>query len=397
MTYSTVLRDRRLATLIGGDAVAKLGDGVGFVALPLLALQVRGAVDPATAVSAVLAAPFLLPIAVTVFFGAGRRRFDSRLVVALDGLLRAATFGAAWLLAHIGRLTLGLLIGGLFVGCALRLLSSSGRRLLATGMAGEQARLPVNGLLGISDSLALYVAGPALGGLISAVTGPAAALAVAAVCYATLPIAAATTTTTPFDGRTGKARSGWEIIRRHRVAARLLVVVFLFNLCYGPVEVALPLLVTGDLAADAGALGTLWTCFGAGALLGAALTSQLRRFRPRTSIVAVIAGWAAAVAALAAAGSIPVAALAFTIGGVIYGPFTAIAYTYLQDHLDADEQQPVLTFYAAGVTLAAPLGLGLAGPLIALLGARGGLAASAALTAALAPAVRWWITPHPRR
>lgn len=395
-TYGRVLRDGRLSALIGCDVLAKVGDGISFVALPLLALQVRGDVPPALAISAAMAAPFVLSISGALFFGLSRRRYHPRLVIGLDGILRGAAFVGVGVLAFAGALTLWSLIAVLFAGSALRLLSMSGRRLVATGMAGPEARLAVNGLLGISDSLALYVAGPAVGGVLAAAAGPGVALVVVGACVLTLLAAAAVSRTAPAEPepRAGDARSGWSILRRNAVALRLLVVVFLFDLFYGPVEVALPLLVTGDLHADARALGTLWTCFGVGALFGAALTSRLGRFRPKTTVVAIIGGWAATLAVLAVASSTGVAGAAFALGGVIYGPFGAIAYTFLQENLAEPEQQPVISLYSAGITLAAPLGLGTAGPLIAVLGARGGLLCSAALTAVLAPAVRWWITPR---
>ncbi len=392
VSYLEVLRSGRLAGVIAGDAVGKLGDGMLFVALPLLALQMHGSLRPAAAVSIIISAPYVLAMALSLYFGAGRRRFRARLVVGADGVSRAVTFGVCGLLADSGRIAFGPLIMVLAAGSALRLMSASGRRLLATGMAGERARLSVNGLLGTSDSLAMYVVGPAVGGVLAAVTRPGIAVAVGGCAYLSLVVCASLARSAS-AGTSAPSRSGWSVLRRNAVAYRLLVVDFLFNLFYGPVEVALPLLVTGDLGAGAGALGTLWTCFGAGALGGAVLTGQLQRFRPQATVVVIIGGWAVAMVLLAFAPTVPVAAAALIVGGFLYGPFLAVAYTLLQDNLDEADQQPVLTIYAAGIALAAPLGLGVGGPVVTLLGARGGVAASALVTAILAPAVWWWIRP----
>ena len=49
VSYLQVLRTGRLAGVIAGDAVGKLGDGMLFVALPLLALQMHGSLRPAAA------------------------------------------------------------------------------------------------------------------------------------------------------------------------------------------------------------------------------------------------------------------------------------------------------------------------------------------------------------
>lgn len=56
--------------------------------------------------------------------------------------------------------------------------------------------------------------------------------------------------------------SGWPILRRRPVAARLLVVEFFFNFFYMPIEVALPLYVRGTLDADASGLGLIWGAWG---------------------------------------------------------------------------------------------------------------------------------------
>ena len=153
-----------------------------------------------------------------------------------------------------------------------------------------------------------------------------------------------------------------------------------------PVEVALPLLVRGPLDASGSALGELWTSFGIGALIGALATNQLRRLPQTTLLVAIIAAWAGCVGVLASAPNVAVAATAFAVGGLIYAPFTPVAYSLVQSRLGPDQQQPVITLWAAGSAVAAPIGLVIAGPLVQLTGVRGGLLTSAALTLALVPA-----------
>jgi predicted MFS family arabinose efflux permease len=83
------------------------------------------------------------------------------------------------------------------------------------------------------------------------------------------------------------------------------------------------------------------------------------------------------------------------VDGVVYGPFVAVAYTLLQGTLRQQDQHPAFTLWAAGITVAAPLGLGLAGPLVAATGSRGGLLISAIVTALLVPASAQWLRTHP--
>jgi hypothetical protein len=396
-SYRQVLANRRLTGLLAGDAIAKVGDGMGFIASPLIALRLRGSLDPALAISLVSVAPYLLAVVLSLGFGLGRRRFNPRIVLLADATLRGGTLLAVGAFAVVDQLPLWILVAALVGASALRLLAASSRRLVASNLAGDEGRLAVNGLLGTSDSLALFVAGPALGGLVAALSGPAVVLVINGAAnlvllgavLVVLPGAAAD------EGEQQRAAaptvSGWSIMSRVGIAAQLLFVVFLFYLFYGPVEVALPLLVTGHLHAGSGALGVLWTAFGVGALVGSLLTNALRGFSQASVLLAIMAGWAACVGVLAASSTVAVAAGAMAIGGVVYGPFTAIAYTLLQDTLRHDEQQPVLAVWAAGTTLAAPLGLAMGGPLVAATGARSGLAVSAAVTVLLVPAAFFWL------
>jgi hypothetical protein len=394
-TYRQVLRHRRVAVLLAGDAVSKVGDGMAFIAVPLLVLRLPARVDPALALSLVRVAPFLLPVAASLFFGLGRRAFDPRVVLLADAALRGGLYAALGLLALSGALTLWSLAAGLLAGSVLRLLSGSSRRLVAAELLGDAGggQLALNGLIGTSDSLALYIAGPALGGLLAALTDPGFVLLVDG--FSCLALLAATVLVVPAAAPARKdevrARPGWAVLRHTPVALWLFAVVFLFDLWYGPVEVALPLLVTRTLGADSRALGALWTGFGLGALGGAMLTGHLRRYPQRAVLLAIVAGWAACTLALALAPGIAVAGVALAVGGAVYGPFTAVAYTMLQGVLRKEEQPPVFALWSGGIAVAAPLGFGLGGPLVAAAGTRGGLIASAVATAALVPASVWWL------
>jgi hypothetical protein len=70
-----------------------------------------------------------------------------------------------------------------------------------------------------------------------------------------------------------------------------------------------------------------------------------------------------------------------------------VAFTLLQGTLRERDQQPVFTLWAGGIAVAAPLGGGLGGPLVAATGSRGGLLVSAVVTALLVPASLRWLRP----
>ncbi|GAB3974591.1 hypothetical protein GCM10029978_056600 [Actinoallomurus acanthiterrae] len=287
-----------------------------------------------------------------------------------------------------------MLVGGLLLGSTCRMAGSSSRRLLATSMVGDADRFAVNGLLGLGGNFALLVFGPVAGGLLVAWTGAGWALFADACgalvllasllwCVPRAPAARAE------DGPGPERESGWRILRRRPVAGRLLVVVFFFNFLYMPIEVALPLYVRGTLHTGASGLGMLWTALGVGALAGAGLVDRLRNLPQRPLLITIIALWALCPIALAGVASQTAAMVVFGLGGLIWAPFTPVAYSFLQSGLRPAEQQPVVTLWTTGSTVAAPLGLLAGGPLIALTGTGTSLFLSGLLTLLLAPLAAW--------
>jgi MFS family permease len=389
-SYREVLRDRRVAGLLVGDLLANVGTGMILVAMPVQTLSIHGAVPKAIAIGMVEAAPFVLSTVLALAIGLGRVRIPPRTLLVADCVLRSLTFACLGLLALTDRLTLPVLVAGLLFGASFRMAGSSSRRLLATSMVDGSGRFAVNGLLGINVTFALYIVGPVLGGVIVAATSPgvalladaAGALVLLAAVLASVPPAARQEAA---GGRPAPRESGWRILRRRPVAARLLVVEFFFNFLYMPIEIALPLFVRERLHTDATGLGLMWGALGVGAFLGAALVTQLRHLPQRHLLVAIVGLWALCPIALATTESLSVAMVVFGLGGLVWAPFTPVAYSFLQSGLAQDEQQQVVTLWTTGSMVAAPLGLAIGGPLVELTGTTAGLMLSGGLTLLLAP------------
>ncbi|QGN32495.1 MFS transporter [Microlunatus sp. Gsoil 973] len=388
LSYGQALADRRVFGLILGDLLATVGTGMLIVAMPVQTLAIHGRVAKPIAIGLVETAPYALAAVLALAIGVGRLRILPRTVLIADSVSRSVVLGVLGLLAVTHRLSLVVLIIGLLLGSVFRIAGSSSRRLLATAIAGDRGRYAVNGLLGLNVTIALYILGPVIGGVIVAVTSPGVALFCDAA-GALLLLAAVLATTRRAVVAEPRSRAGREsglrILRRRPVAARLLVVEFFFNFFYMPVEIALPLLVRGRLHADASALGAMWGALGVGAFLGAALVDRLRRLPQRHLLIAIIGLWAACPIALALVTTLPAAMIVFALGGLVYAPFTPVAYSFLQSGLRDDEQQQVVTLWTTGSTVAAPLGLLVGGPLILFAGTSGGLVLSGVLTALLVP------------
>lgn len=132
-------------------------------------------------------------------------------------------------------------------------------------------------------------------------------------------------------------------------------------------------------------MGLMWGVLGLGAFVGAALVNQLRNLPQRQVLITIVGLWALCPVALAFVDELTVALIVFGLGGLVWAPFTPVAYSFLQSGLEADEQQPVVTLWTTGSVVAAPLGLAVGGPLIEWVGTNGGLALSGGLTLVLLP------------
>ena len=212
----------------------------------------------------------------------------------------------------------------------------------------------------------------------SAAPGPSAAAAPGpSAAAAPGPSAAAAPAPTTPPG-------AWAVIRSSPVLPGLLALSFVFYLLYGPVDVALPVHVATDLHGSAALLGMFWAVFGVGAIIGELAAPYLRRWRVWPIMTAIVLGWGLALIPLGLVTPLWTALAAFFLGAVIWGPWMSLSMAVLQDASPPGALAQVIATRGSLLILAAPLGTALGGPLVAALGARGTLLASALATVALA-------------
>ena len=163
-----------------------------------------------------------------------------------------------------------------------------------------------------------------------------------------------------------------------------------FFAVYGPVEVALPVLVASVLHAGAGALGGYWTLFSVGAAAGALGASRLERFGMWQVTIVSVAGWGICLVPLGLIDSLAVGFGALAAGSFFYGPFLPLRASIIQRSAPPGDLSAVAGASALFTTPAAPIGTALGGPIVAAIGARATLTGSGLVTvaaAALASAV----------
>ena len=338
---SPVIASPVLRRLLPAFALSAVGDGMSAVGVAWLAIRIAPPADRDLVVGVAVAAYTLPGAAGAVLLARPLRALAARHLVAADAALRAVTLSVIPLLYAFGA----------------RPGRAAGRVLVLHAWA-----CPAATVAGLHR------------------TPPMPSFAILAVAAATAR--GHPRTTGPADaGQPGRAR-GFAVIARSRPLAGLLALTVAFFFLYGPVEVALPLYVTGPLRGSAALLGLFWTVFGIGATAGSIIAGLTRRLPVWPVLVAAVIGWGAALAPLGLL-RLPVPALAcFAAGGLLYAPYPALSASLFQRESPAELLSQVLAARGALTVLATPLGTALGGPLTAWLGAQHTLLVSAAATIA---------------
>jgi MFS family permease len=427
--YHPALSHPVLRRVLPGATASALGDGMSAVAVAWLALKLAPPQSQGLWVGAAVAA-YSLPGAIgAVTLGRWLAGRGGARLAFVDSALRAAVLGLIACLALAGLLGPAGYVALLGVSSLLSAWGIAGKYTLIADLLPAEHRVAGNTVFGLADQLSLMI-GPALAGLLTAATGPAVVIALDAVSWAVLavsylrviPLAAhpgpATSTAPPADEPSPPERSpqaafphdpipgtdlsspvpdpdalpapspappgAWAVIRSSPVLPGLLALSFVFYLLYGPVEVALPVHVASDLHGSAALLGLFWAVFGAGAVIGELSAPYVRRWPVWPTMNGIVLGWGLALIPLGLAAPLWVALAGFFAAAVIWGPWMSLSMGVLQDVSPPAALAQVIAARSSLLIIASPLGTALGGPIVAALGARGTILASALTTVALA-------------
>ena len=424
--YYPALRHPVFRRVLPGAALSALGDGMSAVAIAWLALELAPPGTRGLWVGAAVAA-YSLPGAVgAVVLRRWLRGRGGAGLVFVNAVLRAAALGLIGCLALAHLLSPGLYVALLGVSSLLAAWGLAGKYTMIADLLPAEQRVAGNSVFGLTDQIS-YMIGPALAGVITALAGPAlvivldaASWVVLAISYARVapllltlapapaqseavpaapaqprpgdtglsgpqPCAPAGNQPQPGSGQPEPAPTpgAWALIRSSPVLPGLLALSFVFYLLYGPVEVALPVHVAGDLHGSAALLGIFWAAFGAGAIIGELSAPFLSRWPVWPTMTAIVLGWGLALVPLGLPTPLWVGPAAFFAGAVIWGPWTSLSMAVFQDATPATALAPVLAARSSLLIVASPLGTALGGPMVAALGARGTLLVSALATITL--------------
>jgi MFS family permease len=319
------LRHRDYALLWSGQTLSVLGDGIYTIAIALEVLRISD--HPATLayVEAARVAPNALFL---LLAGAVVDRLPRRLVVLGSNLLRGGAVAAiaALVAAHALNVT-GLVVLSTAVGTGDAFFYPAYRAIMPELLPPELLTQG-NAFNSASQTVGLSFAGPALGGVMVALSGASTALAADAASFAvsSLCLVLMRHIPAPAPSRRSMAADVGQGIRwtmRQRWLWFGILAIGVANFAgFSPMAVTIPLLVRDILHQGPAAYGATFAAAGTGGLAAAAVAGRLGA--PKRRMSTIWAAWAAASFALAGMGAAPdvfvVAACgAVTYFGVVYG------------------------------------------------------------------------------
>ena len=313
---------------------------------------------------AILPGLLLAPVA-----GALLDRYGRAPLVVADYLIAALAAGSIAVLSALHSLSPPVLLGIVTVASLTNPLSNAGARSLFPTLVPRPMWERANALDSSGHVIAMLLAAPLGGALVGLVGGEWALAAagtvflVAALVMVRLPepVKAA-----PSSGSVLlNAWRGLKYVMRNPTLRGLAVTLSTLNLGSGVLTIALPVLVLERLHSGPATVGLLWGAMGAGGLIAALVAGRFSNVgRERSMIMGGILLTCVAMAVLPFAGSVAVVALAAVLMGIATGPLDIALFTVRQRRTDPAWFGRAFAVSMSVNAAGAPIGSGLAGPLV---------------------------------
>ncbi|NGQ97290.1 MFS transporter [Brevibacillus sp. SYP-B805] len=369
-----------------GLFLSGLGDQFGWLALTWFVMKKTGS---SVAMGGVVLTYFWSQVAAGLVAGVLLDRFERRNLIIMDNLLRGAIYlGLVALLQGNGPLWPVFLLIAL-AGMLAPLSNAGSQALLPRLVPDKEMLLKANSLMESQWQIA-YLLGPALAGLLVSWYGEAQVLIldaisffVCAACFFFIPKAAAQPDRNPdgsreetvpqtaafFQALLSDLRTGYRYLFARPILLWLIFFVFLFNMAYGPVEVALPFYARDALQGEAVSLGMLWMALAVGSLCGSLLFSFLEwRIPTGYTLAGIIVLWGIATLPLGLCSRLDIALLSMALAGLAFAPFGVLYRTYLQRQVPEELLGRVFTSIRTITGTGMPFGAFVSGLLIPELG-----------------------------
>ncbi|MFE7812768.1 MFS transporter [Streptomyces sp. NPDC057433] len=367
-------RHRSFRLLWTGQSLSLLGDGFSVVAFSWITLGLTGSTLTLGYVLAFQAVPRAL---FTLVGGSLSDSWSPRALMVASSWTRAVLMAAVGFAGLSGHLTVWMLCAAAAAFGTVDAFFQPARVSILPSVVDDGLLTPANALMGVGARTAAVV-GPAVGGLVIALTRAPIAFLVDAVCFALCGLCVARVRTRPAAARetpAGAVKERASLAARIREGVtytardpRLRTVVALdtaVNFCYaGPFTVGFATLADQVLRGGSATLGVLNGSLAGGAVLGTLVGGAVGG-RPRVGLlVAALAGWlGAGMAVLGLVHSTPVVVATVLAMGFAIGFQGVFGLSWIQRNIPQEVLSRVVSVDMVLGYAVAPLSLILCGAL----------------------------------
>ena len=379
-----LLGNARFRRLFLARTISNIGNGVAPIAIAFGVLSLPGATP--TSLSIVLAAQALPLVLVLPIGGVIADRLGRARVIAVTDIILSAFVMTTAVLFLTGNATVALLaILGAISGClnALWWPAMSG---LVPDVVEEEHLQPANAFVSVASNGGL-IAGNAIGGLLVALVGSGWAIAVDSLSFLVAGALVFSMRDVSTPHRSGESTladlaHGWRVFWSYRwVVVVVGAFSFIVMVWRGAEEVMGPVLAR-EIYGGAAGWALIMTFQSIGLLLGALVASRLRVQRPL--VIGLLATLALPLWLITLALGLPLIWVA--VGSFAFGVSLELLavwwFTAMQTNIPREALSRVSAYDAMGSLMFGPIGLAIAGPLIAGVGARAAFFIAAAVSAA---------------
>ncbi|WP_189208913.1 MFS transporter [Actinokineospora fastidiosa] len=288
-------KDRRLAWLLGSSALSNLGDGIGKVAFPLLAVSVTR--DPVL-IAGLSATSFLPWLLFSLLTGVLIDRVDRRKAMLLANAARALIVGGLAVLVLADATTIWLLYAFALALGTVETVADSAAQALIPAVVDRAGLESANGKLQSVEIVGQTFLGGPLGSLTFALFAAlpfllnSVGFAIAAVLLVLLHGKYRPKAVDPEQTALRvQLAEGWRWLRGHALMVQLMLFAASVALTSELAQALLVLYAIEDLGLNAATFGVFALVGGVGGLLGAWLAPRLTKRLPRRTVLTLATGF----------------------------------------------------------------------------------------------------------
>lgn len=381
MRSDSLLANRLYRRLFAARTISNLGNGIAPIALAFGVLGLPGATP--TSLSVVLAAAAVPEVLIMPIGGVVADRLGRARVIAAGDIATGVLVAIIATTFLTGKASVPLLTVLSFCSGVLAALWYPAYSGLVPDVVAEEHIQPANAYISVASNGGLIL-GSAVGGILVATLGSGVAIAIDAATFLVAGALVATFrhVSLPFSsGLTvlGDLRSGWAVFWSFRwIVVIVGAFAFLVMALRGAEAVMGPVLAVQSYGGARG-WSLVLAAESTGLLLGAFVGARIRVARPMLFGMAVMFTLPVWLVGLAFAVPLSLAAAGAFLWGASIEMFAVLWYTALHTNVPRESLSRVGAYDAMGSLMFGPIGLALAGPLVAAVGLRAGFLTAAAI------------------